>query len=506
MQAREAAVRRALPPGAVKRRTAFGLLDADGWAWATLKAVFWFLLIIFLQGYVPDRAYYFTVSPTIDLGYNAISPVNFCAPTNKTLPCPAPAGAVVPWEQSPAQAAPPAPKSGGATITSGENLYFVGGRGTDGASTADVYATVVKEGNFTGGWTAGPALPEARANAAVVSLSGVPYVIGGRDAAGNPTTSVFRGTVKEGKLTGWEAATDLTLPVPLADAAGIASTKGIYVFGGRSTDNAPSAKVYQATLGTGSSPKLGAWKENTELPLPEARADHTAVMTGNFVYVLGGTGPSGASNSVFFLTLATTGEPKINPATNRPFGWGVSTGPAAGFALPEPRAGHMTFTNSGAIYVIGGTAADGSLRATNFWAVPDATSGNLTRGWSQLDATDLPAPLAHAGVANISSVAFLIGGDTPTGTSAGAVRANLAPARPFFRLGLFGLTVPALAIKGEIGQQLGYIVAASAVLGNFVLLVIVGIAYSHPKGTRRFLAWVTRGRFRVPQEDREPAY
>ena len=28
----------ALPPGAVRRRAAFGLLDADGWGWASLKA------------------------------------------------------------------------------------------------------------------------------------------------------------------------------------------------------------------------------------------------------------------------------------------------------------------------------------------------------------------------------------------------------------------------------------------------------------------------------------
>ena len=66
----------ALPPGAVRRRTVFGLLDADGWGWASLKATFWFLLIIFLLGYVPDRAYYLVVSPTIDLGYNAISIIN----------------------------------------------------------------------------------------------------------------------------------------------------------------------------------------------------------------------------------------------------------------------------------------------------------------------------------------------------------------------------------------------------------------------------------------------
>ena len=73
------------------------------------------------------------------------------------------------------------------------------------------------------------------------------------------------------------------------------------------------------------------------------------------------------------------------------------------------------------------------------------------------------------------------------------MRANLAPARPFFRLGAFGITVPALAIKGEIGQQLGYLAAGGAALGNFVVLVIIAIAYSHRRETRRFIAWISRG-------------
>jgi N-acetylneuraminic acid mutarotase len=506
MQARDAAVRRALPPGAVRRRAAFGLLDADGWWWATLKAFFWFLLIIFLEGYVPDRLYYFTVSPTVDLGYNAISPINFCAPTNKLLPCPAPAGAVVPWEGSPPDLALPQPRSAASVVTSGENLYLVGGRGAGGVATADAFSTFVGQGNLLGGWATGPALPQPRADAVTVLLSGLPYVIGGRDAAGNPTTTVFRGTVVEGKLTGWEEATDLALKVPLADAAGVATTKGIFIFGGRSTDGAPSTKVYEALVGTGSSAKLGAWAENTQLPLPEARADQTAVLTGNFVYVLGGNGPNGTSNSVFFLALGANGQPKVNPATNQPFGWGVSVAQSAAFALPEPRAKHTSFTNSGASYVLGGVAADGSLQKTNYWAVPDATTGALIGGWSHLAVTDLPDGIAEAAVANVASTAFVIGGDSAAGPTTGEVRANLAPARPFFRLGLFGVTVPALAIKGEIGQQLGYLVAGGVALGNFVVLVIIGIAYAHRRETRRFFAWITRGRYRPPPEDRDPAY
>src|SRR5687767_14824564 len=127
----------ALPPGAVRRRTVFGLLDADGWTWASLKATFWFLLIIFLLGYVPDRAYYLTVSPTVDLGFNAISPVNLCPAENKPgLPCPAPAGAVIPWEESPTELALPAGRTGALPFTSGALFYMVGGETTTGATAS----------------------------------------------------------------------------------------------------------------------------------------------------------------------------------------------------------------------------------------------------------------------------------------------------------------------------------------------------------------------------------
>ena len=47
----------ALSPGTTtRRRVLFGLLDADGWSWASLKAFFWFIVLIFMLGYIPDRA------------------------------------------------------------------------------------------------------------------------------------------------------------------------------------------------------------------------------------------------------------------------------------------------------------------------------------------------------------------------------------------------------------------------------------------------------------------
>jgi hypothetical protein len=490
----------ALPPGAVRRRAVFGLLDADGWGWATIKATFWFLLVIFLLGYVPDRAYYFTVSPTLDAGYNAISPINLCPAENdrgeRKLPCPPPPGSVIPWESSPPELALPVGRSDAGVFTSGENLYLIGGL-SGGAPTASVLANTVSEEGNLAIWAEGPALPEPRADAALITFAGTPYVVGGTGADGAPTDTVFRGTVEEGLLTGWEAL-DLALPVPLADAGGASAGSGLFVFGGRTADGL-SARTFHAELPEGAD-DLEPWAEITELPLPEPRAGHTAVANGGSLYVLGGEGPNGPSNMVYYLGLDTEGHPAVNPDTERPFGWGVSVGQSASAAMPEPRVGHTSFVNSGAVYVIGGTGADGAPTTSNFWAVPSATNGTITR-WLRTEATDLLEPRVEPSAAVVGQYGFIVGGSGSAGELTTSERSDLAPRRAFFRLGLFGITIPALSIQGEIGQQLGYIVAASAAIGNFVILVVIGWMYSHKRETFRFFQWVSRGRFRAPPDD-----
>jgi hypothetical protein len=238
----------------------------------------------------------------------------------------------------------------------------------------------------------------------------------------------------------------------------------------------------------------------TELPLPEARADASSVILGNFIYVLGGEGPDGPSDQVYFLSLDFDAQPQIDPQTERPFGWGVSAGPAAGFALPEPRARHASFANAGAIYALGGIGHDGELQASNYWAVPDPVSGTIPE-WRRLSESDLTEPRADATTVAIAGLAFVIGGETPDGPVTTTERADLAPQPPFFRLGLFGATVPGLGIPGNIGQELGWLAAAGIATGNFVVLMLIGWAYSHPRQTQRLIERVSRGRFRAPYED-----
>ena len=491
----------ALPPGAVRRRTVFGLLDADGWWWAGIKATFWFLLIIFLLGYVPDRAYYLTVSPAVDLGFNAISPINFCPGENdrgaRKLPCPAPAGGIVPWDASPPELALPEGRTGAVVFTSGSTMYLIGGETAAGA-TDSVVKTLVREDGNLNLWEAAPALPAPRTHAVMLNFAGVPYVIGGLDAAGLPTQTVYQGTVDEGELTGWTESTVLALPVALSDAVGTSTAGGLYLFGGRTPDGL-SDKVWFSALDAASS-KLTAWTELTELVLPEARAEATAANTGASVYILGGVGPDGTTNLVYYLGLDTKGHPAVNTKTKRPFGWGVSVDQSASAALPEPRAGATTFVSSGAIWVLGGRGPEQQATNTAYWAVPNSADGTIP-AWSKLEVTNLLEPRAGAAAAPVGQHVYLIGGSNDSGLLATSLRADLAPRAPFFRLGLFGLTIPALSIKGEIGQQLGWIVAGSAALGNLFLLIGVGWMYSHKPETFRFFRFVTRGRFRPPPED-----
>ena len=115
------------------------------------------------------------------------------------------------------------------------------------------------------------------------------------------------------------------------------------------------------------------------------------------------------SDSVYYLGLDVHGDPAVNVATGRPYGWGVSVGQSASAALPEPRADHTTFTNSGAIYVVGGVNADGTPATTNYWAEPSPTDGTIS-AWQHLDAIDLPQPRVDAAEAIVGQNVFLVGG------------------------------------------------------------------------------------------------
>lgn len=467
-----------------RRRALFGLLDSDGWGWATVKAFVWLIIIIFLLGYLPDRAYYLTVARTVDLGVLAWSPVNLCPPSNETLPCPAPVGATVPWHPSPQELNLPQPRTDGAAIQVGSKILYIGGSDGTTAQSSVYVAQTVGTGNFDR-WTDGPALPEPRADAAVAYVAGSIYVVGGLDESGAPTDTVFVLTPDSvtGGLGEWQPADALKLPEPRAGAAAAVTTDGLLAIGGRNADG-PVATTWKSKLDTKGA--LGAWTAEQSLRAPQA--DGSAVVVGDYVWLWGGSNAEGAAGAVqrgAFGEAAAPGLP-ANPDQGKVIRWDVNN--AAN--LPVARTNAAGWGANGALYLAGGS--DGTIQKPEvYWAIP-TTEGDLAE-WKHLPQMDLPAAGLEGGAAVVSGPnVVLIGGTTDTGALTASVRANIAPQGPFFQLGLVGATIPGLTIGGEIGQQLGYLNAAGVGTVNFIILLLIGWAFAHREQTRAYLRRVLR--------------
>jgi hypothetical protein len=485
---------RAIGPGAVApRRVLFGLLDADGWGWAGVRSVLWTLVIILMLGYIPDRAYYLTVSPTVELGLNMASVVNICPAENEGLPCPAPVGALIPWKGA---LEPDLPGDGvdGSLLQAGAHLYYIGGTSgsaTRLATTNVSVATIDAAGLST--WSAGTPLPEARAHAGVAFFAGKAYIIGGASDTTPATASVYVGTpdAATGLITAWELLDALELPAARSGASVTVVSDGIVVLGGEGTDRSPTTTVWKAKLG--SNGELEPWADFMDLPEPRSFA--AAAVVGDSIYVWGGDDASGPAAAALRgdIAVAPTSDGHSAPVANPDqgdaelgtiFRW---QGTAGDGNLPTPRDGAALWSANGTLYVAGGTI-DGTATTSVLWAAPAAATG-LT-SWTSVELSNLPANGARVGASGVvvgTHVLLLGGADASGAYSAGALSAGTSPKAPVFRVGLFGLTVPGLALQGEVGQQIGFLSAAGAWTLNFVLLLGAAVAYGQRE---RFRAWV----------------
>jgi hypothetical protein len=364
----------------------------------------------------------------------------------------------------------------------GTTYIYAGGSDGEQAPSADVYIShSVGTGNLDA-WSAGPALPEPRADAASVVVGNSLYVIGGFGADGAPTDTVYSLTVgNDGSLPdAWVEEEALKLSDARAGASAVAVSDGIVLMGG--TDGtAATNTVWKSKQVTGGG--LGEWVPQS--PLVEANVDGIAVHTGDVIFLIGGR--NDAEAVVATVQQGLVGGP--NAPADDPNAivaqWRVS----AQTNLPGPRSDMSGFTANGGIYVQGGN--DGTTQSPEtYWTIPDADG--VIPGWKNLPQTDLGQGIeGSAGVVS-GSHAFLIAGLTPQGVTNDIARTNLAPQEPFFQLGLLGATVPALKLDGEVGQQIGYLNAATIGAINFVLLILIGYGYNHPAKVRALWARIRR--------------
>ena len=237
------AARRRPPPSRLRaaRRGRLGLGRRQGH--------FWFLLIIFLLGYIPNLAYYFTVGNTVEVGYNAIPIVNSVTPATTAAygDVPAPRSPARHRRRRHAVADEPAelalPAAADRSLASSRARTSTSSAAATAAGpTADVLVTTGRLGRQLPAVDPGPALPEPRdrRRARCPRRRAVRHRRPGRGRS--PTETVYVGSSTTAQITGWVLADgtnstdDLTLPVALSDAAAVAPSNGIYLFGGRTAD------------------------------------------------------------------------------------------------------------------------------------------------------------------------------------------------------------------------------------------------------------------------------
>ena len=212
---------------------------------------------------------------------------------------------------------------------------------------------------------------------AVVS-SGRIFVLGGHDAAGGSTTSVFEFNPASGKSV---LAGTLALPTHGAAAALVAGR--VMVFGGASLQVHDAVQFFNPA--TRKSTVIGY--------MPTVRADTTAATAGKLTVLVGGFDGYGPQGEVW----ATDNGTSFHVIAH----------------LPQPVRYPAAVALGAAVYVFGGLISGGEY---NGMFTNDVQRVDLPTGSANV-VGHLPFPVAHAMATNMAGHLFVLGGSSPMWTS-----------------------------------------------------------------------------------------
>jgi hypothetical protein len=265
-------------------------------------------------------------------------------------------------------------------------VFTTGGADSMAVPTDVVYrATVAQSGALGGSWTALTALPEARAyhaSAAATAFTAVLdttttsaylYVIGGQDAAGDAVSTVYVGHVDlDGAVTDWQTTT--ALPAPLFGASAALFRGFIYLTGGQDDTGAASASTWRAPIAEDGS--LGTWEELTAMPT--ARAFHSFLNFGPFLYAVGGD--STTALPAVQATLSTGELPQVHMARiNLRTGDLADAGWSATAPMNKGRSKHSTIFAGGSLFATSGIYSGQAGSSENI--VGDLASDGTVVSW-----------------------------------------------------------------------------------------------------------------------------
>lgn len=213
-------------------------------------------------------------------------------------------------------------------------VCIIGGDDGRTISTEVLCADRAGPNELSGDWTSAEPLPEPRTGHETVQVGDFVFVLGGVDVIqGASKDTVFRARFGvDGRPSDWTEAR--VLPTALTFGAAAAANGRIYFAGGVDGRSALSGVLAADVSADGT---LGPWARIVELP--DVRIGATATIFGNHLWLIGGVGRSGPTDTVFAWPILD--DRGLGARLEAP-------------ALPATRFGHATVALQDRLLVIGG--------------------------------------------------------------------------------------------------------------------------------------------------------
>jgi N-acetylneuraminic acid mutarotase len=278
----------------------------------------------------------------------------------------------------------------------GNYVYVLGGRTTAGALDSIERATVNAD-NSLGPFTTVPGvtLAAARYGPTAAVVGNHLYVLGGIDGSGFANSVEWATINADGSLGAFSIMPGATLVT--ARVANTTAVVGsyLYVLGGVS-QNGRLNNLERATINADGS--LGAFSTVPGVTLTNSRQDHTSVVIGNYLYILGGFVDDAG------VTVTSNGVERAVIAADDSLGAFVSV---SGVNLTTGRASHEIAVVGNYLYALGGFNEIGLLNSLERAAI--AADGSLGSFMPTPSSTLMTARDLHT-IAVIGNDLYVLGG------------------------------------------------------------------------------------------------